>query len=344
VKEISDYDVSYGKAWRAREIARGMVYGDWCEAYERLPALFAAIKDRNPSMVYQIEHHKERFAMVDHVRRPVFDRAFWCFGQCVEAFKHCRPVLSVDGTFLAGKFKGTMLTAIGADGEGQLLPLAFAIVEKEDKRNWEWFMRLVRTILIGPQREVCIVSDRHIGIMNAMGQHIEGHAPLHHRWCMRHFAANFHSAGGTKDQTEYLRTICMIEEQAIFWKELEKLKLLLEGGPRNWLEDQLVEKHKWARAFDTEWRRYGIMTSNMAEVFNNVLKGIRALPVTAIVMFTFEKLNEYFVDRLAKYVKLRDENKQKWGNNVLTKLKKANKRASYQSAKCFDKATKNMRF
>ena len=36
------------------------------------------------------------------------------------------------------------------------------------------------------------------------------------------------------------------------------------------------------------------MTSNLVECFNNVLKGARALPVTAIVEYTFFKLNEYF--------------------------------------------------
>lgn len=36
------------------------------------------------------------------------------------------------------------------------------------------------------------------------------------------------------------------------------------------------------------------MTSNMAECFNNALKGVRAFPVTAIIQYTFEKLNVYF--------------------------------------------------
>jgi hypothetical protein len=44
--------------------------------------------------------------------REIFFRAFWCFSQCVEAFRHCRPVLSIDGTFLLGKYKGTLLVAI----------------------------------------------------------------------------------------------------------------------------------------------------------------------------------------------------------------------------------------
>ena len=37
------------------------------------------------------------------------------------------------------------------------------------------------------------------------------------------------------------------------------------------------------------------MTTNMSEVFNNVLKGARSLPFTVIVQLTFFRLNSYFV-------------------------------------------------
>ncbi|KAE8795952.1 hypothetical protein D1007_29145 [Hordeum vulgare] len=52
---------------------------------------------------------------------------------------------------------------------------------------------------------------------------------------------------------------------------------------------------KWERAYDEDVRRYGQMTSNMEECFNRVLKGVRALPVTAIVQYTFDKLRAYFL-------------------------------------------------
>ena len=64
--------------------------------------------------------------------RQVFGWAFWAFGQSIEAFKHCRPIVSIDGMFLTGKFKGTMPICIGTDSEDQLVPLSFAIVWKED--------------------------------------------------------------------------------------------------------------------------------------------------------------------------------------------------------------------
>jgi hypothetical protein len=50
----------------------------------------------------------------------------------MEAFNHCCDVLSIDGTFLMGKYEGTMLIAIGIDADRQLVPLAFAIMEKEN--------------------------------------------------------------------------------------------------------------------------------------------------------------------------------------------------------------------
>jgi hypothetical protein len=63
----------------------------------------------------------------------------------VKAFKHCCDVLSIDDTFLTGKYEGTILIAIGIDIDHQLVPLTFAIVEKENSDSWGWFLCLVRS-------------------------------------------------------------------------------------------------------------------------------------------------------------------------------------------------------
>ena len=44
-------------------------------------------------------------------------------------------------------------------------------------------------------------------------------------------------------------------------------------------------------------QRYGIMTTNMSEVFNSVLKGPQSLPIIALVQLTFFWFNGYFVAR-----------------------------------------------
>ena len=50
MKEIFGYDVKYGKAWKAKQAAFKMLYGDWEEAYNRLPRLLGAMAATNPGM------------------------------------------------------------------------------------------------------------------------------------------------------------------------------------------------------------------------------------------------------------------------------------------------------
>jgi hypothetical protein len=74
------------------------------------------------------------------------------------------------------------------------------------------------------------------------------------------------------------------------------LEKILNDDEKAWLLQQWPEKSKWALTFDEGGSRYGIMTTNISEVFNFVLKGIRALPVSRIVDYTNHKCNEYFIN------------------------------------------------
>ena len=80
----------------------------------------------------------------------------------------------------------------------KLVPLAFALVEKENNDSWGLFLRLVWMHVVGPSRKVGVISDRHQGILNAVREQIEGYAPLHHRWCTRHLAENLLWKDGVK--------------------------------------------------------------------------------------------------------------------------------------------------
>jgi hypothetical protein len=64
------------------------------------------------------------------------------------------------------------------------------------------------------------------------------------------------------------------------------------------------EPEKWSRAYDEGGCRYEFQTNNMAESFNSVLKGIRAMPVNAIVSFTFYRLVAWFNDRYSEAMAL----------------------------------------
>jgi hypothetical protein len=168
------------------------------------------------------------------------------------------------------------------------VPLAFALVSAENNDNWAWFLNLVRTKIIGPQREVCIISDHHQGILNAVKIDIPGHTRVHHRWCMRHFILNFYRACGNKELSDLLADCCLAFTAHHFSKLYDKIYGLENEGCKEFLRRNFSNKEKWARAYDHQGMRYGDMTNNMAECFNNVLKGVRGLPISAIVEYTFQ--------------------------------------------------------
>jgi hypothetical protein len=102
---------------------------------------------------------------------------FWYFDHCKHAFQYCRSVVLVNGTFLTGKYRGTLMMAAVIDSENQIVPMAFALAEGENNDSWSWFMRLLRVHVLGPSRTICLISDRHIGILNAASKHIDGTRP-----------------------------------------------------------------------------------------------------------------------------------------------------------------------
>ena len=95
-------------------------------------------------------------------------------------------------------YKGHILTAIATDRNNQVLLVAFAFVESENTGNWLWFLRNVRISIVQGRLNVCVILDRHAGVLSAITQLQQGEskslpwADLQRRWCMRHLGANFY--------------------------------------------------------------------------------------------------------------------------------------------------------
>ena len=56
------------------------------------------------------------------------------FYVCFHAFKQgwlegCRNIIGFDGCFLKGAFKGELLVAVGKNGNNQMYPIAWAVVD-----------------------------------------------------------------------------------------------------------------------------------------------------------------------------------------------------------------------
>jgi hypothetical protein len=154
--------------------------------------------------------------------RQYFFLAFWTFGQCVKAFKHYSDVLSIDVTFLMGKYEGTMLIAIEINVNHQLMSPAFAIVEKENNGSWGWFLHVVRRVVVSQGYEICVISDRHVGILNVVREVIANHSHVHHHWCTQHLTQNLIKHDGIKENFKLFEKLCQQTDEKDFKKKLER--------------------------------------------------------------------------------------------------------------------------
>ncbi|WVZ83209.1 hypothetical protein U9M48_030379 [Paspalum notatum var. saurae] len=273
------YTISYAKAYRAKQKVFEMRFGTYEDSYDNLPRMLATIAQRNPGTYYDVMHFP-----------------------------------NPEG----GKYKGTILTAIGVDGNNQVLPVAFAFVENENVDSWYWFLERVKTNVVSSRSNVCLISDRHSGILDAIEKlkHGNGASPplwpdVHSRWCMRHLAANFYDHFKNKDLQDLFKSLCSQNQQRKFnaiWKLLDELTAKHQTATSSasssartakpfsqWIQDK--PKEKWALLYDTNGRRYGIMTTNHAECYNMVMRSSRGLPLVGVVEFILYGCAKYFRER-----------------------------------------------
>jgi hypothetical protein len=131
---FTGYRVNYSKAWRAKQHAIKLLWGDWKEAYIQVPRILSAMKHYNPGL--RCYTYVGRIVTdVDGIMKHVLQRIFWRFAQSAEAFKHCCPLVLVDGTFLIGKYRVVLMIVVGVDPNNQLVPLAFALAEGENDES-----------------------------------------------------------------------------------------------------------------------------------------------------------------------------------------------------------------
>ena len=143
---------------------------------------------------------------------------------------------------------------------------------------------------------ICVISNRHTGIMTTMSDPHLGWAAssAYHRICMRHLASNFMTRFKDKLLKNLVCRAALATTQRKFNRYMATIRRI-NYEAKQWLEE--IPLQLWALSHDGG-RRYEIMTTNMFKVFNSVLKGVRNLPITALVQLTFFRLNSYFVARM----------------------------------------------
>ena len=99
--------ISYNHAWLGVEKAGEELYGDYALSFDQLRWYAEVAKEKNPGSVIDVEYCETTHC---------FRRIFVAFDACIKGFNYCRPLLALDGTFLKGRYTGTLLGATGKDG------------------------------------------------------------------------------------------------------------------------------------------------------------------------------------------------------------------------------------
>ncbi|XP_015945596.1 uncharacterized protein LOC107470700 [Arachis duranensis] len=196
---------TYRKVWMSKQKAVAQIYGDWDDSYNELPQWVLGLQITMLGSVAVLRTSPIRVGGQLDDSTAYFHHLFWTFLPCVEAFQHCKPLVSVDGTHLYGKYGGILLIAIAQDDNFNIIPIAFALVEGENAESWSFFLSHLRAH-VTPQRGILAISDRHNGIKAAL-EAPEGVwlPPIAYRALgIRHVAANFALTFKEKDARRLL--------------------------------------------------------------------------------------------------------------------------------------------
>ena len=96
-----------------------------------------------------------------------------------------------------------------------MLPVAFAFIENENTGSSYWFLEHVKLHVVAARSDVCLISDRHSGLLAEIRELQQGRGTEHpkwaddqNRWCMRHMSANFYDHFKNKDLMVLFKRLC----------------------------------------------------------------------------------------------------------------------------------------
>lgn len=157
IKKHLKLDVSEFKCKRSKHLILTQLHGSYKQEFSMLGAYVEMVKKSNPGSKCELQLSEDGL----EIGKCIFKRLFVMFDACRRNWMEgCRPIISLDGCFLKGVTHGMLLTAVGLDGNDQIVPIAWAVVSKENKLIWRWFLCWLRQELeLEEGANTTIISD-----------------------------------------------------------------------------------------------------------------------------------------------------------------------------------------
>ncbi|XP_016435975.1 uncharacterized protein LOC107762158 [Nicotiana tabacum] len=257
--------------------------------YNKLEAYAQKLRETSLGTDVVIQISKD--AMEEGKRR--FLRMYVCFQALKSGFKvGLRPFIGLDGTFLKGKCKGMLLVAVAQDSCKHVYPLAWAVVDKETKITWQWFMENLKASLDLKDGEgYTFMSDMPKGVLDV----VRNVCPQsYHRYCARHIEANWSKKWNTDEMKKLMWWCSWSTYEEEFKDMLKQLGEVSEDAVRDLLNYPPVT---WCRAyFDTQCKN-PIMDNNFTESFNSWILEARHKPIVKMLEDIRVKVMNQLKDR-----------------------------------------------
>ncbi|XP_016552949.2 uncharacterized protein LOC107852432 [Capsicum annuum] len=281
--------ISQRKAFLGQKHAIEQVYGNWEASFRELPRFITAMKYFNPGFV-----DEWRFERHEGVDERVFNYVFWMFKPCVDDFHYCRPVISIDGTHVYGKYDIKLLIAVGTDGNGSIFLLAFAIAANENFDTWTKFLSDLHRHVVCGRQSITLICDRNHGILGSVYAERNWQGPFaYHYYCLQHLKANYQRAYKSVRVNNVLWVAATATQEKEFLLQME----LIKGTHFPAYEWPMkLDLEKWTTHKD-DGRRWGMLTTSSSESFNGLLNSAKGLPVTVMVKLSYSIVVDHFVQR-----------------------------------------------
>ncbi|XP_010490427.1 PREDICTED: uncharacterized protein LOC104768200 [Camelina sativa] len=279
--------ISYMKAWHSKERAVLAARGSPEEGYKLLMVYLHLLKQTNPGTVWDVVSRRVGAS------KNKFKYLFFDLGACIHTAKFMRKVLIIDATTIKAKFLGCLLTASFQDGNFQIMPFGFAVVDSENEQAWTWFFKKLVSI-VPDADDLVFVSDRH----NSIYASLRKVYPLaKHGACSVHLYRNVKSRYSRQKGLAYLvaKAACAytVGEFRQKFDEIERRSPLCANYLRG------IGISHWSRVY-FQGKQYNIMSSNIAESINASMAKALEFPIVSMVETIRMMLMRWFYCRRSK--------------------------------------------
>ncbi|XP_070025808.1 uncharacterized protein [Nicotiana sylvestris] len=173
--------------------------------------------------------------------------------------------------------KGELLVAVGKNGNQQMFPIAWAVVDQETKYSWSFFINYLKDDLqLGTGEGLTVMA-------------------ICKRMCARHILSNWHKKWKGEERRKQFWRCSKSSYEVKFKEELEKMDKLSKDICGDLL---YYPKNSWVKAYFEVHSKCDVVENNMCETFNSWILASRHKSIITMLEEIRRKIMTRQVDML----------------------------------------------